>query len=285
MKKDESTNFILHAKSDEYYWEGDGQLSIKTFSGGRALYKTDTGFFAVEENRYLLLNEGDYTIAIDEVEEIESFCLFFRHGFAEEVCRTLTDTTDQLLSDPFRTKDMIGFFEKTYEMNAGFFRHLQIMKQHYPDNKHDPLWLEEQFHRTMLHLVSAHQFAGKEMESLQMQRTSTKEELYRRIAIADDFIRAFYKEPIQLQDIAQAAYMSTNHLLRSYKQVYGRTPYQQLSALRIAEAKKRLAELEWTVTAIAHELSFQSSASFSKAFKLATGHSPIDYRKKVILDK
>lgn len=205
MKKDESTNFILHAKSDEFYWEGDGQLSIKTFSGGRALYKTDKGFFAVEENRYLLLNEGDYTIAIDEVQEVESFCLFFGRGFAEEVCRTLTDTPDQLLSDPFRDKETVGFFEKTYEMNTRLFHQLQVMKQHYPDYKLEPLWLEEQFHQTMLHLVSAHQLAGKEMESIPMQRTSTKEELYRRIAIADDFIRAFYKEAIQLQDVAQVA--------------------------------------------------------------------------------
>ncbi len=31
MSKNDSTNFVLHAKSDQFYWEGIGQLSIKTF--------------------------------------------------------------------------------------------------------------------------------------------------------------------------------------------------------------------------------------------------------------
>ncbi|MBB4824670.1 AraC-like DNA-binding protein [Sporosarcina luteola] len=285
MKKVETTNFILHAKSDEFYWEGDGQLSIKTFSGGRALYKTDNGFFAVEENRYLLLNNGDYTIAIDEEQEVESFCLFFQHGFAEEVYQTLTNTTNQLLTDPYRDKESLGFFEKTYEMNKSLFLQLQIMKQQYPNRKYDKLWLEEQFHGMMQHLLTAHQIAEKELESIHMLRNSTKVELYRRVATADDFIRAFYKEPIQLKDIAKEACMSTNHLLRTYKQVYGITPHQQLSKLRIQEAKKRLADIEWSITAIALDLGFQSPAAFSKAFKLAIGCSPLDYRKKVILDK
>lgn len=55
MSKNDSTNFVLHAKSDQFYWEGIGQLSIKTFSNGKAHYKTNKGMFAVEESRYLPL--------------------------------------------------------------------------------------------------------------------------------------------------------------------------------------------------------------------------------------
>jgi AraC family transcriptional regulator len=50
MKKNDSTNFVLHAKSDQFYWEGIGQLSIKTFSNGKIHYKTDKGFFAVKQH-------------------------------------------------------------------------------------------------------------------------------------------------------------------------------------------------------------------------------------------
>lgn len=42
----DSTNFALHAKSKQFYWEGNGQLSIKTFSNGKAHYRTSKGFFA-----------------------------------------------------------------------------------------------------------------------------------------------------------------------------------------------------------------------------------------------
>ncbi|MDR7074023.1 hypothetical protein J2X07_003013 [Fictibacillus barbaricus] len=39
-------NHVLHAKSKQFYWHGDGQLSIKTFSNGKAHYKTNKGFYA-----------------------------------------------------------------------------------------------------------------------------------------------------------------------------------------------------------------------------------------------
>jgi len=49
MNHKDSTNFILHAKSDQFYWEGNGQLSIKTFKNGKAYYKTNKGFFCCRE--------------------------------------------------------------------------------------------------------------------------------------------------------------------------------------------------------------------------------------------
>ena len=91
MPKNDSTNFVLNAKSKQFYWEGNGQLSIKTFFNGKAHYKTNKGFFAVEESRYLLLNEGAYTISIEEPKVVESFCLFFKDGFAEEVLHSLKE--------------------------------------------------------------------------------------------------------------------------------------------------------------------------------------------------
>src|SRR4051794_7227399 len=110
MAKEPSANFVLHATSRKFHWEGSGQLSIKTFSNGRALYKTNKGFFAVEENRFLLLNEGEYTISIDQKEEVESFCIFFRDGFAGEVLRAMSASSNALLTDPFKESDSIGFF-------------------------------------------------------------------------------------------------------------------------------------------------------------------------------
>jgi AraC family transcriptional regulator len=100
MTNKASTNYVLQAKSNQFYWDGNGQLSIKTFSNGKAHYKTSKGFFAVEESRYLLLNEGAYTISIDENKEVESFCIFFKDGFAEGVLKSLSESNDSLLSDP-----------------------------------------------------------------------------------------------------------------------------------------------------------------------------------------
>ena len=283
MNVKESSNFILHAKSNEFYWEGNGQLSIKTFSNGKALYKTDRGFFAVEENRYLLLNEGPYTIGIEEKQDVESFCMFFGDGFAEDVYRTMDASTNELLTDPYKKADPLHFFERTYEISPSLAGQINTFKSHH--KQLDACWHEEQFHRIMQTLIVEQLTTLREIESLQALRKSTREELFQRVTTAHEYIRAFFTEPLQLADIAKVACLSPNHLLRSYAQVFGRTPHQHISELRIEKAKKLLANFDFNMTDIAFEIGFLNPVSFSKMFKQHIGISPLHYRKKVILDK
>ncbi|MED1783256.1 AraC family transcriptional regulator [Brevibacillus fortis] len=280
-----SMNYVLHAKSKQFYWEGDGQLSIKTFQNGRAHYKTSKGFFAVEEGRYLLLNEGEYTISIEEDEEVESFCIFFKRGFGEEMVSTLVESTDRLLSDPYKESTSIGFFEKTYPTSYTFASQLATLKESLAFLDRDSIGYEEQFHKIMRTLLLGHFDVRKEMDALHALRQSTREELYRRISTAHDYIRAFYDQPIRLDEIAQIACLSPNHLLRAYSQVYGKTPHQHISEYRIQKAKQLLAKLEFNMTDITFALGFSNPVSFSKMFKQHVGISPLQFRKKVILDK
>ncbi|GAA0488840.1 hypothetical protein GCM10008986_13320 [Salinibacillus aidingensis] len=285
MTNEDSANFVLHAKSDQFYWEGNGQLSIKTFLNGKAHYKTNKGFFAVEESRYLLLNEGAYTISIEEPKVVESFCLFFKDGFAEEVLHSLKETNERLLSDPFKDTSSIGFFEKTYHKNNILSYQLEYFMQILPSLDIDSVGYEEQFHKIMCSILNEHINTYTEIESLHSIRNSTREELYRRVSIAHDYIRSYFKQPIKLEEVAKVACLSPNHLLRTYSQIYGRTPHQHISVFRIQKAKQLLAELDHNMTDITFELGFQNPVSFSKMFKQHVGLSPKEYRKKVRLDK
>ncbi|TKI58202.1 helix-turn-helix transcriptional regulator [Brevibacillus antibioticus] len=280
-----SRNYVLHAKSKQFYWEGDGQLSIKTFRNGRAHYKTSKGFFAVEEGRYLLLNEGEYTISIEEDEEVESFCIFFKHGFAEKIFQSLKESTNRLLSDPYKDTASIGFFEKTYHTSHTLTSQLTTLKDGLTFLDRESIGYEEQFHQIMQTILLGQFDVRKEMDALHALRQSTREELYRRISTAHDYIRAFYDHPIRLDEIAQIACLSPNHLLRTYAQVYGKTPHQHISEYRIQRAKQLLAKLDFSMTDIAFEVGFSNPVSFSKMFKQHAGISPLSFRKKVILDK
>lgn len=279
MRRKDSVNFVLHAKSDQFYWKGSGQLSIKTFCNGQAFYQTKRGFFAVEEDRYLLLNKGDYTLEIDESRDVESFCVFFRDGFAEEVFRSLSETPDRLLSDPFRAGGSIEFFEKTYPKNEALTRQLNRLKSVFADQDTDSVGREEQFHMIMHAMLSEHLRTCEEVESLHAVRRPTREELYRRISIAHDYVRSCYRHPIRLDDIAKVACLSPNHLLRSYVQVYGKTPHQHISEYRVRVAKQLLEKGDCSVTHIAFEFGFQDLVSFSCFFKKQVGLSPKQYQK------
>ncbi|MDR7074024.1 AraC-like DNA-binding protein [Fictibacillus barbaricus] len=216
---------------------------------------------------------------------MESFCLFFKKSFAEEVLRTQNSSPDNLLSDPYKDIPSIGFYEKTYDKNVKLTSLLQTFKQNLDSLKEEPLWLEEQFHKVMQEILIEHQNTIKEVESLHALRASTREEIYKRISTAHDYIRAFYNQVITLDDIAKIACLSPNHLLRNYNKIYGRTPYQHISELRIIKAKELLSESSLNMTGITFELGFSNPVSFSKMFKQHTGISPLQFRKKVILDK
>lgn len=280
-----SANYILHAKSSQFHWEGDGQLSIKTFSNGKAHYKTNKGFYAVEESRYLLLNEGPYSITIDHQNEVESFCLFFKHGFSEEVFRSMNESNDRLLADPFKFAVPIGFFEKTYEISCTISHQIQQLKQQSHSLLNDTLWQEQQFHIIMQSILLDHIKSIKDLDSLDALRLSTRTEIYKRITIAHEYIRSCYDQQLTLEEIARVACLSPNHLLRNYSKIYKKTPYQQISELRLQKSILLLKDLAYSMTDITFEIGLNNPVSFSKWFKQHTGISPIQYRKKVILDK
>src|SRR5690242_16448586 len=92
---------ILHARSCHHYWRGEERLSIKTFFSGRVFYAAGGGIHAVDSHSYLVLNHGQpYTIAIDSASPVESFCLFFDPGLAEEVYHSMTSKPERLLASP-----------------------------------------------------------------------------------------------------------------------------------------------------------------------------------------
>ncbi|KSU81722.1 AraC family transcriptional regulator [Fictibacillus enclensis] len=276
-------NYVLNAKSNQFYYEGKGQLSIKTFRNGRAHYKTNSGFFAVEEDSYLLLNAGDYAISIEEETEVESFCLFFTDELAGEVMSTLSEAEHSLLDDPFKTKSSAGFFEKTYPISADLSQQIDYFRGNM--SFQSATWQEEQFHTIMEHIITEQCHLQNEIIALPALKRSTREEVYRRVSVAHEYIRAFFHLPLTLKEISHIACLSPNHLIKNYTAVYGCTPHQHITAYRVQKAIQLLKQPEISMTRIAFELGFETPASFSKMFKQQTGCSPLSYRKKVILDK
>ncbi|MGR5922651.1 helix-turn-helix domain-containing protein [Bacillus pacificus] len=107
----------------------------------------------------------------------------------------------------------------------------------------------------------------KEVESLSAIRTPTREELYRSLlCIAHDYIRAYYDKTIKLNDIARISCLSPNHLLRTYTQIYGKTPHQHISEFR-EQSKTPLSELSNNMTDITFKTWISKLVSFSKMFK------------------
>ena len=100
--------------------------------------------------------------------------------------------------------------------------------------------------------------------------------LYRRIVQAKLFIDSNYADNIDLDNIADEAYFSKFHFIRQFKKIYGKTPHQYLTVVRI-EKSMQLLRTEIPVSEVCYSVGFQSLSSFSGLFKRIVGLTPSAY--------
>jgi len=107
----------------------------------------------------------------------------------------------------------------------------------------------------------------------------SKEYLTARLIKAKLFMDLNYDRPIDIAAIADASHFSKFHFIRQFKTLYGKTPHQYLTTVRIEKAKYLLRSLE-AVSSICFHLGFDSISSFTGLFKKMTGTTPAAYQKK-----
>ena len=112
----------------------------------------------------------------------------------------------------------------------------------------------------------------------------SKEYLCVQVIQSKRFIEKEFSRNINLDNIANEAFLSKFHFIRLFKTLYGRTPYQYLKEVRIDRAKSFLIA-GMTVKEVCISVGFDSISSFAGLFKRATGSSPVVFQnnKKAIL--
>ena len=93
------------------------------------------------------------------------------------------------------------------------------------------------------------------------------------------FMQKYHAEKVELNDLAQAAFMSRFHYVRIFKQIYGVTPRSYLRDLRISKAKT-LIEQGCSITDTCFEVGYESVTTFSSVFKKCVGLTPKAYQKQ-----
>jgi AraC-like DNA-binding protein len=273
--------FLLHGKVQDYEWEGVGSLSLKSFYSGQALYRVETGAHLVDDRCYLLLNhQQHYDLTIAAEPPLESFCIFFAPGFAEDVARSLTDPDVRLLDELYGPAAPVHFFERTYPHDALVSPLLFRLREAARKQPLEPVWLHEQLHGLMESLLQVHQQTWREAEQLPASKRSTREELYRRLARARDYAAALFASPLTLAELAQVACLSPNHFLRTFQAAFHQTPHQYLTASRLEAAQRLLRHTDRSVTEICFDVGFVSLGSFSSLFRQKVGLSPEAYRRQ-----
>ena len=95
-----------------------------------------------------------------------------------------------------------------------------------------------------------------------------------------DRIDREYAQPLDVEELARGAHMSSGHLSRQFRLAYGESPYSYLMTRRIERAMALLRGGDLSVTQICFEVGCSSLGTFSTRFTELVGVPPSAYRRQ-----
>ena len=276
------SNVVVIARARHIaYTRHTAPLSIKTTLKGCETYEVEGQRINVDEDSYLVLNnEQLYASHIESSEEVESFCVFFRDRFAEEVLTPFITPAERLLDDPeLKSGQPVVFFQKLNRHDRTISPLLARLHHGINAGLASGLWLDEQFHALARGLLCAHRESCAEVSRLAALRLSTRVELYRRLTRARDFLDSCYAEHLTLARVAHEACLSEHYFLRLFHQAFRTTPHSYLTERRLRKAQQLLKNPELSILEICLSVGFENPSAFARLFRRRFGTSPREMRR------
>jgi len=255
-------------------------LSIKCAFGGKECYHFPNNAFAVSQENFLILNEGAmYRSSIHSENPTESYSLNFTKDNINQLLSSITSTAALQLDDPFLLREeSFRFVEKLYPHN-NYLSSFLFKIRNLVRNKHDDTSQYLELAYALLEsMVLLQKNTNIEIDRIRAKRRSTKEELYKRLNLAKDYMDSFFHEEISLNDLSKICFLNPFYLLREFKKNFLITPHQYLMNVRLQQAAILLSESDISITELGKKIGFRDLSSFSKLFKRYSGLSPENFR-------
>jgi len=100
----------------------------------------------------------------------------------------------------------------------------------------------------------------------------------RHLLRARDLADARYSEPLDVDDLADAAGLSRAHFSREFRRAFGESPHSYLLTRRMERAAALLRNTDHSVADVCLSVGLQSIGSFTTSFKRTYGVTPTAYR-------
>jgi AraC-like DNA-binding protein len=235
-------------------------LSVKRAWGGREDYLLPARRLAVDDDHFLVLNDGaHYGARIASPMPVLSLGVFFRPGMAAGVAGAARRGLRGLLDDAAdRPLPDTGFAEHLRPVDAALGARFDALRDAILAGEDDEQWLEERLQALLWALLDAEPgWRGRSLRLAGAGRAAHAELLVR-VDRATDFILSCHAQPITLDDVAAAARLSKYHLVRVFREVHGLTPMTLVARARARTAERLLRDPSLTLDEVAARSGFGS---------------------------
>jgi AraC family transcriptional regulator len=268
---------VLNVKTNNTFRDNiRGPLSLFTNLAGTSYVTTGAKRAKINEGFFFISNpDQHYTLEIHN-KNTETLNIHFGDYWADQVFETLSKSPETLLDDSIFSTPFarIELRNKLYEVTPSIQHLLTGLKT----CDQDKLKEEENLFTLLVHLLAQ----GKELRKIESQlpvvKKSTKEEIFRRLADATDYIYSNVDRDISLDTLSSISCLSKFHFLRLFKIAFEKTPYQFITEVKVRHATSLLMRTKLDVKEISRSLGFKDSSTFSRLYFNQTGHYPSQIR-------
>jgi len=235
-------------------------LSIRSAWGGVESVHIDGRTIGVDDDNFLILNHGRiYSTSVHSEQPVESLAICFHPTLVE-----------QMHSDGASSQ----FLEHLRPHDAVVSPLLQAIRQELARGGEDELWYDEQL-TILLARMRVHQESLLDrVDRLALIRSTTRREVYRRVARATDLLHSNYASGVDLEMLARTAGLSKYHFLRLFKLVHGLTPHTYLQRKRVGVAVRLLESTRLTVREVATNVGFADDSTLVRQVRRWTRRTP-----------
>jgi AraC-like DNA-binding protein len=253
--------------------ETAGDFTLRFVFGGSENCTIGRRQLSVHNDSFIAINPGtNFASRIESDVPVNVFSLSFDQDFLEDFKASWLDIGHE-------DDAMINLSETIYpfkgEMRAIVSQLKDYMDNHTPDNA----VINEYMTRCLLcYFDIYHEEILQKAANLNFLHYNTRIEILRRLNLAKEYLYANYSRNINLENLADHACLSVNHLLRTFKLAYNQSPHQFLIQLRLQRAQSLLAKTEYPIYEIVSMVGFKCTSSFIRLFRTRYKTTPLKYR-------
>jgi AraC family transcriptional regulator len=274
-------NLVLHARARRHVVRDfPGPLSIKTVLDGQVEWIVEGRRLLVDQDSFLVLHDGQkYSMDVDVPQPVETCCVFFQRDFVERIAHDATTSIQASLDSPSRYAPPLHFLSRLqHDSQKTILPHIWSLAKRC-SAEIQPSSFEEDFLLLSEKLVLLYGEISAQVARVPAMRAATREELYRRLQLAKEYMHGAVDQPVSLENVAKEACLSRYHMHRAFTKVFGQTPHAYITTLRLERARTLL-KAGRSVTQVCTEVGLSSLSSFTRLFRSRYGEAPSSVAKQ-----
>lgn len=271
---DDDTDYLFYAEDVIRHKQFRSTLSVKYCLSDALRYVVGNEGIVVPPSALYITNAGQDMECLPCNPGIRALTVSFSNDLVQDVYRNHVRADKNLLDDPEPPSQPIRVFQHVHHGSSPLAGHLHALALRMAASGDSNDLPFDVLYRLAEGLLALQSDMSRQMNRMNARTPATREELYRRLLQAKEFMHDHWQNDLTIKHVARHVCLSPYHFHRNFREAFGLAPMRWFRQLKLQNAKAILATKCQSVSEVALHCGFADVFSFSKAFKRECGVRP-----------